>query len=249
MKAKIQFYISAACFLLAVLPIYDVASAATVTFDTTPYWPLVYGIVGGFGSDGVSTVGETFVAPAGGSVALNNFTFYGQSYWPLNGGVANLHLQAFVFQWSGNGATGNPIYLSSTFIYSPPPSGWTPLTANLGATGVSLIPNGVYVMGFTLSNPANWAASSGDVEFQNIPGVTIPASASGGGAEWNQNSGNNFSALTNSSWGGGAPLSFTANLTVVPECSGISLITLGSLLWFTGRRILQGRRRTPLNHE
>lgn len=204
---------------MAVLPIYNVTRAETVTFDTTPYWPPIYGVVGSLGNIGpTTTMGETFIAPDGGNVALNDFTFYCH-------GNASLYLQAFVFQWSGTGTsgdpstTGNPLYLSSTFIYSAPPNpvGWAPLTVNLGATGVNLIPNDVYVMGITLSNPTNWAASSGELQFQNDPSVTIPASASGGGAAYYLNNGNDFSALTNSNWGGGAPLSFTAHLTVVPE--------------------------------
>jgi hypothetical protein len=225
----------AAGVLLAVLSFYNVVRAETVTFDTTPYWPEVDGVVGGLGPVGpTTTMGESFVAPAGGSVALNDFTFYGQSYEGPNGGIATLYLQAFVFQLSGNVTTGNPLYLGSAFIYSPVPraDGWTPLTANLGPSGVDLIPNDVYMMGFTLSNPINYAASSGEVEFQNIPEITMPVSASGGGGGWNLNNGNDFSELTNSTWGGGAPLSFTAHLTLIPEGSEFCFLAPGSLLLF-----------------
>lgn len=231
--------------LLAILGIFNVARAQqTVTFDTTPYWPEVEGIVGGLGPDvPTTTMGETFVAPSGGSVFLNDFTFYGQSYYPYNGGIATLYLQAFVFQWSGNGATGIPLYLGPAFIYSPQPrpNGWTPLTVDFGAgiSGVALVPDDVYVMGVTLSNPVNYAASSGDIEFQDIPGITFPESANGGGGACNLNNGDDFAALTTSPWGGGAALSFTADLTVVPEPSGISLLLLGGFLCFIGRRILQ----------
>ena len=64
---KIVMSISLAMLLFA-SAVYDVARAETVTFDTTPYWPQVYGIVGGLGPVGPTTTeGETFVAPAGGA--------------------------------------------------------------------------------------------------------------------------------------------------------------------------------------
>jgi hypothetical protein len=232
-----------------------IAVATPVEFNTLDY-PSA-GIFGGFGPDGGSTIGETFVAPQGGSVNLKNFSFVGQSYYPA-GGAASLYMQAFVFSWSGNmigaggGATGSALYLGPTFVYSPPPYSqgtWAPLAAELGATGVSLKPGGHYVIGFTLSNPSNYAASRGDIEFQLVstrnPYSNIPASVDGGGQVVYDNNGNNFGALNTVAWdlqGDGGDLAFKADFNV-PETadSALCVLAAAALIVFARR---QKRQKT-----
>jgi hypothetical protein len=193
-----------------------------------------------------STIAETFIAPNAASVTLNDFTFVAESYYPYNGGVANLSLRAFVYGWTGNlfgqggRAVGSPLYLSPGFVYSPPPrpNGWAPLTANI-AGGVALTAGQHYVMGFTLSDPADYAASSGDIECQFVPARNpnynpppIPPGVDfgGGGAVW-QNNGNNFAAINTTTWdtwGDIGVMAFTADLTVVPEPSTALLALVGT---------------------
>jgi len=229
--------------------------AATVTFDTAPYWSTVSAVIGGMGPGQSSTFAQTFVAPAGPSVTLNDFSFYAESYYPYNGGVANLRLRAFVYAWSGSltgnggGAVGNPLYLSSSFSFSPPPrpNGWSPLTANPGGSGLTLNPGQHYVLGFTLSDPGDFAASFGDIEFQTVPArdpnyspAPIPRGVDfgSGGAVW-LNNGNNFAALNTTVWDTWADIgviAFTAHFAVVPEPASIVLVTLGAACW---------RRRRP----
>src|SRR5258706_9678600 len=116
--------------------------AESVVFDTTPYWAPSQNILSGVGPGQSSTFAETFVAPSGASVSLNDFSFYAESYYPYGGG-AHLQLRAFVFAWSGSmtghggGAGGSPLYLSPSFSFSSPagPSGWGPLTADPGPGG------------------------------------------------------------------------------------------------------------------
>jgi len=231
--------------------------AQGVVYDTTPYWAAVSATIGGLGPGQTTTMGETFVAPAGQNVTLNNFSFYAESYYPNNGGVANLQLQDFVFAWSGsmtgNGgrAVGNPVYLSPTFQFSPPPGpgGWVPLTAAIGG-GLTLVAGDDYVMGFTLSDPADYAASSGDIEFQEVSARNafeppLPSGVGGdGGAVW-FNNGNNFAALNTATWdtwGDTGDMSFTANFTVVPEPSAFVLVfILGSIICIS--RSLTRKRR------
>jgi hypothetical protein len=231
------------------------AFGATVTFNTAPYWPASQDIISGWGPDVSSTIGETFIAPTGPSVTLNDFTFYCESYFPY-GGVASLHLRAFVYQWSGSmtghggGATGEPIYMSpSSFTFSPPgrPTGWVPLTQNFGPSSVTLTPGGHYVMGFTLSTPSDYAASTGDIEAQLVPARNPtpfpPGVDGGGGAVWLNNS-NNFALLNTTTWdtwGDVGDLSFTAHFTVVPEPSAVPLILTGAACAVSRFR----RRRRP----
>ena len=98
------------------------------------------------------------------------------------------------------------------------------MTATFGGSGLMLNPGGHYVMGFTLSNPADYAASSGDIEFQVVspPGLQ-------GGAVWLNNE-NNFAALNTmvwDTWGDIGDLAFTAHFTVIPEPSAALLMVLG----------------------
>jgi hypothetical protein len=205
-----------------------------------------------------ATFGETFVPPSG-NVTLNDFTFYADSYYP-SGGFANLHLRAFVYAWSGSmfgsggRAVGNPLYLSSSFTFSPPPrgSGWGSLTATIGGSGLTLDPAQHYVMGFTLSNPSDYAASQGDIEFQFVPARNpnynpspIPAGVDfgGGGAVWMNNS-NNFAILNTAvwdTWGDIGVMAFTAHFTLVPEPSPLMLMLLASVVMLG--RIRGGERK------
>jgi hypothetical protein len=222
-----------------------------VAFDTVPYWAAVQGIIGGFGPGQSSTLGETFVAPSGANVTLNDFSFYAESYYPYNGGIANIYLQAFVYEWSGRltgqggRAIGDPIYLGASFPFSPPPrpNGWVPLTASFEGNGLTLIGGNHYVIGFTLSSPANYAASQGDIEFQEVPNRNpnepeLPAGVDGnGGAVWDNN-GNNFAVLNSATWdtwGDIGDLAFTAHLTVVPEPSSLVMIGAAGFCTVLGR--------------
>src|SRR5690349_5722793 len=97
-------------------------AGASVIYDTTPYWGTIQGRLGGLGPGGSSTVAETFVAPAGPDVALNDFTFLVEPY-PTQ--IPSLHLRAFVFAWSGpltgqgGSATGAALYMSPSFVSNP----------------------------------------------------------------------------------------------------------------------------------
>ena len=227
------------------------ASAASKVFDTTPFWSPVDAIIGGMGPGTSSTMAETFVAPAGGYVLLNDFSFYAESYYNPNGGQASLHLKAFVYAWSGSltgqggAAVGSPLFLGPSFDFSPPsrPNGWTPLTAALGGIGLALTPGDKYVMGITLSDPVDYAASQGDIEFKLVPNRNpnyseLPAGVDGyGGAVWDNN-GNDFAALTTSSWdtwGDVGDYAFKADFTVLPEPTPAMLLTFIGSIWATRR--------------
>jgi len=216
--------------------------AATVTYDTATYWSSLDGSVGGVGPTASSTIGQTFLAPNGPLVTLNDFSFRAESYFPYDG-VANLYLRAFVFSWSGSlignggGAVGNPLYMSSPFLFSPPnrPNGWVPLSATIGGNGITLAPGQPYVMGFTISNPADFAASQGAIEFQYLsvrtPPSPVPANVNfgSGGVVW-LNNGNYFPSLNTaiwSTWGDIGAMAFSAHFTVVvPEPSSAALVLL-----------------------
>lgn len=250
---------SIASVVLAAATSARICAATTVTYDTAPYWANpASGVLSGMGPGQSSTIAEAFVAPAGPRVTLNDFSFYAESYYPYNGGVANLHLRAFVFAWSGSitghggRAVGSPLYLSPSFVFSPPPrpGGWAPLSASLGGNGLTLNPGEHYVMGFTLSDPADYAASQGDVEFQTVPvrnyspsPIPLGVDFGSGGAVWLNNS-NNFTALNTTvwdTWGDIGVMAFTAHFTVVPEPSTFAFAFLGAAFWL-GRSARAKRR-------
>jgi hypothetical protein len=238
------------------------ATADAVEYNTAQYWTPTAGILAGMGPDQSSTTGETFIAPQGGSVTLDDFSFYAQSYYGgtgYSGGVAHLDVQAFVFAWSGSmtgkggGAIGNAFYLGPSFQFDPPDGGfngpWTALTATIGGSGLTLNPGQDYVLGFTVSNPSDYAASSGDIEFQEVPARNPyepplpPGAGGGGGAVWDNN-GNNFGALNTATWdtwGDTGDLAFTADFTTaVPDVSSTMLMLLGSafgVMWCARRLV------------
>jgi len=202
------------------------ASAGTV-FDTTTSWDGSSGI-STFGNPDTATYGQTFVAPSG---ALDDFTFY------LNGEVGvSLSMKAFVWSWSGplqgNGgqATGAPLYLSSTSIPFSGTGAYQAITIDTG--GVTLTPGSDYVIGLTISDPADYAASSGVTSWGAVL-FQHPANDGGGGfVFYNMSEGGTFSALNTSVWdtfGDFGDVAFKADFSggTVPEPAAISLIVLG----------------------
>lgn len=129
---------------------------------------------------------------------LNSFTFYVD-------GQAELHYQAKVYAWSGSllgggggGATGPALYTSPTMVYVDPngPGVFTPLTTVIPG-GLDLAP-GNYVALLTISNPTNYANSSGTTLwgvnlFSHVPN-------SGGGGFVFYNNGDDESALNTTAW-------------------------------------------------
>jgi hypothetical protein len=114
-----------------------------------------------------------------------------------------------------------------------------------------LNPGGHYVVGFTLSDPADYAASSGDIEFQEVANRNpnypqLPPGVDGnGGAVWLNNS-NNFALLNTAvwdTWGDTGDLAFSAHLTVVPEPSIATLAMVGIIAWRRPRAIGKARQQ------
>lgn len=253
-----------ASLLLTVAIPAHTCTAATVTYDTAQYWPIVSGSYVGLGTGPatgtITTLGETFVAPNWPSVKLNDFSFNIAS---APGPVASLHMRAFVFAWSGSlfgylgsGQTmGSALYLSPSFTVNPPsyPAGWASVNVNLGLNGLTLNAGQHYVMGFTLSDTADYAASQGYFMLQFVPvrnpyynPPPIPLNVDyGGGGLVSLNNSNNFAALTTTRWSteGSAVAAFTAHFTVVPEPSIASLTLLAASLVASRVNGTQARRR------
>jgi hypothetical protein len=98
----------------------NTTTASTVVYETASYYAPVDAVLAGMGPDSSSTVGAIFVASEGASVALNDFSFYAQSYYGgtgYGGGVATLYIQPFVCAWSGN-MTGHG---AGAVGHQPPP--------------------------------------------------------------------------------------------------------------------------------
>jgi hypothetical protein len=200
----------------------NVVHAATLTYDNTPYY---FGsTLGGMSAEITSTVGQTIIAPNGENVRLKDFAFYVDTY-----GATDLVVRPFVFAWSGQvkgaggGAVGDPLYLGAP-LRVPPATGWRPLKAAIGIEGLLLNSGEPYVIGFTMSYPAESAASwgNGGLVFEILTGVVLPAGLDlGGGAVWMNNS-NNFAALNTvvwDTWGYVGPLTFNVRFTTGPSIS------------------------------
>jgi hypothetical protein len=165
-----------------------------ITLDTTPYWNGASPITP-WGHPNTATYGQTFIAPAS---QLDSFTFY------LGGGhAASLQFKAVVFGWegplrgSGGGATGEPLFISSSLSYAAS-SSFQAITINTG--GTMLTPGYQYVMALTISDPTDYAKSSKTTTWGALLNIHAPDSASGGGGFVFFNNGNNFAALTTNTW-------------------------------------------------
>jgi len=214
------------------------AAQAGTSFDTTAFWD-GSNSVGGFGNPGTATYGQTFAAPS--ASTLNDFTFY-------LGGVPGVHLQleAYVYEWSGSllggsgggRASGSALYSSGVPItFDSGDGSFQPLTVDTG--GVSLIPGNHYVAFLTVSNPIDYAASTGALHWGlTAYGSHFPGDGDGGFAFYNN--GSNFDALTANNWDGSAydfgDLAWQANF--VPAPATLALLVVGAipLRQFAGKR-------------
>jgi hypothetical protein len=115
-------------------------------------------------------------------------------------------MKAYVFAWAGSllgggggGATGPALYSSpSSIVFTGTGTGnFIPVTINTG--GINLTPGGQYVAFLTISDPSDYAASSGTTSW----GINLfsHVANSGGGGFVFYNNGNNFAALNTTPWG------------------------------------------------
>ena len=177
------------------------AVAFVSQYDTTPSWNGSSNIFP-FGNPNTATYGETFIAPA--DVTLNDFSFHIQ-------GVAGVHLsmKGYVYEWSGvlfdqgndgiaGNAVGSALFSSPSSISFDGNANDTFQTVTVQTGGTSLRAGQAYVVFLTVSNPDDFAASTGTTNWGYISGQHV-ASGGGGGYVF-INNGSNFSALTAGPW-------------------------------------------------
>jgi hypothetical protein len=213
--------------------------AGTTIFDTTPSWDGST-FVSPFGNPNTSTYGETFIAPT--DNVLQSYTFFMES---SPGTVASM--KGYVFAWSGSlfggngpqGAVGPALYASPTSIVLTADGNFDAVTVTTGGTALTAGSN--YVMLLTISNPSDFAATTGTFNWGLISSNGLPND--GGGGFNFYNNGNNIGALNTSPWddfGNFGDAAFTATFTsgVVPEPSSVVLLGFGGLglLGYASRR-------------
>jgi VPDSG-CTERM motif len=152
--------------------------------------------ISAFGNPNTATYGETFIAPAGASL-LDSYTFYIE-------GSATLTMQGIVGPWGGSlfggsspQGTTSISYTGADQVYSSSGGGFVPVTVTIPG-GVAVTPGAAYFMGLTISGASEYANSAGTTEWGNIFNNGIPQSLGGGFNFYNN--GNDFGALTTSSW-------------------------------------------------
>ncbi len=168
-----------------------------------------------FGTEWVSTYGESFTSPGG---ILEDFTFYALSG---KSGYAALTIAA----WDGNKAIGPALYKSSPISYGGG-------TQAIGATGINLAlqENTSYIAYLTVIGVTS-----------PIPTATFQASSNNGGlpGKFFFPAANTDPLLTNQPWAlSNINMAYTANITAAvpePETYGMLLAGLG-LIGFAVRR-------------
>jgi len=127
---------------------------------------------------------------------LKDFTFYVSA----QAGVS-LQYEAEIYSWSGNllagndpqGGLGTPLFTTGPLTFTGP-AGFTPITV---APNLSLGP-GHYIALFTISMPADYAASAGTAIWGLVPGQHVAGNGGGGFNYYNNE--NNYSALGGANW-------------------------------------------------
>lgn len=205
---------------------------AEIYYDTSAELNRTTIITYGSGYGRYETYGQTFFAPND-SVAINSFEFY---LIPNYG--ARLESKAYVYQWDGFKAFGDPIFISPLSIMTTG-EGW--VQVNTGSSAV--VSGSEYVAFFTVSNPDGGASSIGEAGFGGVSG-SYAANVDGGGNFVAMDNGLNFSMLTQNNWWQSSGLdmqwkaSFSTSPVDVPEPLPVGgLIVLCAWLYVARNRI------------
>jgi hypothetical protein len=223
-------------FASAVLLAVGGQANADMTYTTLPSWNGTSAFTA-FGPDpSTATYGQTFVAPAAPNDFMTDFSFRMSA-------AAGVHMQfhAYVFNWTGallggsssaQGATGAPLFTSGVMTFDGAgTTNFQTFTVNTDST--HLVAGNPYVALFTISNTADYNASSGAAEFGGFGTPLHPAGNGGGGFNFTA-SHNNFPSVNGGRWTDNqdlGDLAWTAHFAAspVPEPASLTLLGLGAL--------------------
>ena len=196
------------------------AAADPITITTIGPSGLSQVVVGNFGEPNAATVGQTFIAPAGGQ--LQSFTFY---LFPVEGGPSRF--RGYVGAWDGEKPTGPLLY----------ESGERQVTTQNVATPVTFATGGL-PMTPGLSYVAFLSASGLFDGVEDFTNLVLQEDTYAGGGHFALASGNDFSQVFTRPWHGLSPedLAFRAEVAPVPEPSTMVLVGIGLAAGAAARR-------------
>ena len=236
MKTWSKFRSPRLAVLTALLPVLALTVPAwgQTTIDTTGD-PNKTQFVGYGKDEGTSTWGQTITAPTNGDTDLTDFTFTLNA--PTSGQIQS---SAYVFAWNSTTdmATGSALFTSSPFDLKAGSGNNQLITINTG--NLNLNAGQQYVLFFSLADPTNYAASTGDDTW-----VTDSDNPYSGGQFVFLRKYNNPSAWTNSTWGTNFAqydLSFKADFAPAPVPEASTLVSFGGTLGMGGLAVLRRRR-------
>lgn len=227
----------AASFGFALMGTFSAAHAATM-FDTITPWDGTSAI-SPFGNSNTATYGQTFIAPV--DMLMTDFTFEVNAERGID-----LQFRGEVYSWTGSlfgggggQAIGAPLYTSASMMLSGN-GAFQAVTVN---PNIMLTPGSQYVALLTVSDPADYAATTGTSIWGRLGGHDP---SNGGGGFVFYNNGNNPALINSSVWdnfsdfGDSAWRANFAGGAAVPEPGSMALL-VGGLI--SGGMFVRRRRK------
>lgn len=201
---------------------------ADTVFNTVPSWDGVNSI-NSWGNPNSATYGQTFIAPA--DPILTRFDFY------ISSGIEqSTSFKPFVMEWDGplqgTGGGGDAMVWLGSSVSLLGTGAFQQVTINVPLGAATLTPGMQYIIGLTVTDPADFGNTDGTSVWGRLGFHDAPSVSGGGGFKWDNGADGGIPALSGpwDTFFDGGDLAFRAEFTSagaeVPEPGTYAAATL-----------------------